>query len=79
MKGVHGNDADSHHFVLSIVILNFLKASAAQDSGIKRQFQFSYQIQKGRREASFFLFSRGTKYPQNITRQGSLGHSNKIL
>lgn len=30
MKGVHGNDADSHHFVLSIMILNnFLKASAA--------------------------------------------------
>lgn len=62
MKGVHGNDADSHHFILRIMILNnFLKASAARDSGIKSQFQFSYQIQKGRREASFFLFSRRTK------------------
>lgn len=81
MEGLHGNDADSHRFALSIMILNIkpqhLELGESNDifnSHIKYK-----KKKKGRKEASYFLFSRGKIASKCKTKQGSLGHSNEIF
>lgn len=75
MKGVHGNDADSYHFVLSIMTLNKVLSSWNWGNQKLVLILITNMKKKEGKKVSVFQDKISSKYNQ----QGSFGNSNKTL